>query len=371
MKLILWAFKLHLKKILILTIQSDLLDRKCQMKFQSALERCRGWTLRRLLQKMALKKIAHVLKVKRIASNGAHESPECSRCDGTWIVTGLRMRSLADIDAVLFALDTTLEWCEVASLSIELCDSQNRYSAAGVLQNTPIRYAQAGISGIAIAESRRHNGRATRVAVREKLLINMSLLLETSRVPRQTVTNRDCVGKERLILKEPSDHHRWGPVRLIPGPELRTTWVYRGSDSNGNSRIGIQSCELPSGFTGAPAGRAGVETGSFLVSKSLTLSLASLKAGEVIGSCCVVPRMNRFAPVPGMVHEAMWRISNYWHNDKMIAVFMRSLASYKRFSWVVLDISGTYLASVVRYRRRLDLWMILQRQLRLYRKEYM
>uniref|UniRef100_A0A2H1V061 SFRICE_008511 n=1 Tax=Spodoptera frugiperda TaxID=7108 RepID=A0A2H1V061_SPOFR len=31
-------------------------------------------------------------------------------------------------------------------------------------------------------------------------------------------------------LKEPSDHHRWGPVGLMPDPELRTTKrVYRGS----------------------------------------------------------------------------------------------------------------------------------------------
>ncbi|KAF9797612.1 hypothetical protein SFRURICE_001537 [Spodoptera frugiperda] len=41
-------------------------------------------------------------------------------------------------------------------------------------------------------------------------------------------------------LKEPSDHHRWGPVGLMLNPELRTTWrVYRGSGSTGRSRNGV------------------------------------------------------------------------------------------------------------------------------------
>ncbi|KAF9804014.1 hypothetical protein SFRURICE_019210 [Spodoptera frugiperda] len=41
---------------------------------------------------------------------------------------------------------------------------------------------------------------------------------------------RDLMCAFRARLREPSDHHGWGPAGLMPDPELRTTYrVYRSS----------------------------------------------------------------------------------------------------------------------------------------------
>ncbi|KAF9816833.1 hypothetical protein SFRURICE_009206 [Spodoptera frugiperda] len=68
------------------------------------------------------------------------------------------------------------------------------------------------------------------------------------------------------------------PARLITSPGRRILLFL------GNFTLcSLNSCGLPSGFTGAPTRIAGVGTGWFLVSKSLARPLASSKAGEVIG----------------------------------------------------------------------------------------